>query len=544
MPTTSSRAAAEPLAVLHLAEDPNDAHLLREELRAEGFAPEVQRVASQDALRAAIDEDGHQVLVVDLPLPLGIEPTLLDELAAAHPELGVVFRWGQSGERAAEPPAEQLGRRIRSLVAHDPVRPQDEAARRRTLAELVRLQQAHLDLARTDLWDFDAAVQRLTATMAELVGTERVGLWLFSPDRRSLRCVDVYTRSLGVHARAADLAASGEYLCSLQASLTLATGDAERDPRTLEFAHDYLRPLGITAMLDAPVRRDGRVVGVLCHEHVGPTPRTWSLLDQCAAAKGASFAARALETRDRRRLGERIAQLERLDAIGDLARGIAHDMNNLLTVLGASLDECAVTGGDAREQALEGAQRASARLRDLVASLAAVGRSERLRRERLELSAWLGGEVPALQRGAALGGHLHVAADTAPLWVEVDPGALARIVLNLVKNAAESRVPSGAQDVTVRLARRDGRDAPGLSPGGYGTIEVEDHGAGIAPEDRMRVFEPRFSTKVGGMLRGMGLASSFGLARQHGGTITVDSEVGRGSTFTLWLPLAGPAAGA
>ena len=543
MPTTSSRAVAEPLAVLHLAEDPNDAHLLREELRVEGFAPEVHRVASAESLRAAVAGDGYQVLVVDLPLPLGIEPQLLDELSAAHPELGVVFRWGQSGERAAETPAEQLGRRIRSLVAQDPVRPQDEATRRRTLAELVRLQQAHLELARTDLWDFGEAVQRLTATMAELVGTERVGLWLFSADRRSLRCVDVYTRSLGVHARSGDLAASGEYLCSLQASLTLATGDAERDPRTRDFARDYLQPLGITAMLDAPVRRDGRVVGVLCHEHVGPTPRTWSLLDQCAAAKGANFAARALEVRDRRRLGERLAQLERLDAIGDLARGIAHDMNNLLTVLGASLDECAVTAGEARAQALQAAQGASGRLRDLVASLAAAGRSEHLRRERLELAAWLAGEVATLRRGAALDAHLHVATETGPLWVEADATALARILLNLVKNAAESRVPSGGQDVTVRLARRDGSDAPGLEAGPYATIAVVDQGAGIAPEHLGRVFEPRFSTKHG-VLRGMGLATSFGLAHQHEGTITVDSEPGRGSTFTLWLPLAEDVAGA
>jgi signal transduction histidine kinase len=538
MRTTTDETAAEPLRVLHLAEDPNDSFLLGEELREQNFAPTLRRVTSTAELRAQVTSFDPAVLVVDLPLLDGVSPTTLDELQAQRPQVGLVFRWGSSGSRVTEAPSEQLGRRIRATLLMRPQRPQDAATRAGTVLTLVRRQQAYLELARGDLWDFEATLHAVTETMARELDVQRVSVWELSGDQQALRCLDLFERATGRHSAGTELKSFPTYLESLRNSLTLGTSDAPNDPRTRELASSYLLPLGITAMLDAPIRRGGRVVGVLCHESTAQPAREWGLLDQCAATQIAGLVAKAFEVRERRRLEERLQQLQRLDVISEVAQGLAHDMNNLLTVLGGSLEEMALSAGDpeSRSESLDAARLATEGLRAMASSLGRIGRGERLQARPLELGDWLRRQVLLCQAALQPRSRLHCELPDQQLRVNGDADALGRVLLNLVRNADES-MPTGGV-ITIRLSRERVTELTDLVASDCARIEVEDTGVGIRPEVRRDLFRPFFSTKGGTTAgRGHGLATALGLVRQHGGTILVDSELGKGSRFQVLLPL-------
>ncbi|MGE3174200.1 MAG: ATP-binding protein [Planctomycetota bacterium] len=520
------------LRALHLAENPNDDYLLRQELDDQGFDAQVELVSDRATLLRRVEDGAADVLIVDLPLVEDVTAEVFDDLAQRHPQLPVVYRWGDCGQRIAEPPSEQLGRRLREALDMRLDRPQDGALRARLIDELVRHQRVHLDLVRQDLWDTDAALRRITEAMAALLRVERVSVWELTPGDRALRCLDLFVATDSSHTVAPPIDSFPEYLASLQRSLTLAAPDALADPRTSEL-HGYLRPPGIRAMLDAPVRRNGRVVGVLCHEHTGPEPRNWSLLEQCAAAKSAGIVGRAFEVRDRRRSEETAARLQRLEATGLVAKGVAHDMNNLLTALGGSL-ELARGDGPGRDAALDSARAAAQGLAALVKDLAAIGQNETLHRARLDLRAWLSGQADLLRAMVPSPAVLEVDHGDQELVVRADAAALARVLVNLVRNAAESlRTPDGR--ITVRLGRRasagDGADRAEL--------QVVDDGIGMSAYTLQQLFQPYFSRHGGEGGRGLGLATSLGLVRQHGGTIDVDSQPGRGSRLSVLLPLAG-----
>jgi diguanylate cyclase (GGDEF)-like protein len=150
--------------------------------------------------------------------------------------------------------------------------------------------------------DFERAVREITEVGVHALRVARSSIWLLDDNRTELRCVDLYEDGRAGHTAGATLRASDfpAYFEALESEEPLAAHDAHTDPRTHEFAPSYLTPLGIGAMLDAPVRRGRRLVGVVCHEHVGG-PRRWTLAEQKDAAFLASLASLALELSERAR---------------------------------------------------------------------------------------------------------------------------------------------------------------------------------------------------------------------------------------------------
>ncbi|MCK6448699.1 MAG: ATP-binding protein [Planctomycetes bacterium] len=526
------------LAVLHLSDDPNESFLLREELVEEALPSRIDRVFTTESLRAELAARPFDLLIVDLPLPAAVDPRILDELSNEHPALAIVFRWGVGGEWVTEAPGEQLGRSVRHALELRPDRPQGSLEREQLMRQVVRHRQAFLELTKIDLDDFDAALRRITTTVARVLEVARVSVWELTIDESKLHCLDLFDTRGENHSRPPDLGSFPNYLASLKSSLIVAAHDAQNDPRTSEFRDAYLVPLGITAMLDAPIRRHGRVVGVVCHEHVGEALRRWTVLEQCAASTIASLVARALEVRDRRALEARAARLERFEVIGTLAGGVAHDLNNLLTVLLGNLELAQAEGasGAVTRSHVSQARDAALAIRWLTNDLLAVGRRNPLVRRPLELRGWLARQEP-LMRAASAGAGVVIDAGRVDVWVEADEEALGRVLLNLIRNAAEASRDHGA--ITVLLGTRSVHDAAGdPPPGAYASLSVLDEGVGMSPETQRRLFEPFFSTKSSREGHGLGLATAFGLVRQHGGTIRVDSELGRGSRFDVLLPLA------
>ena len=160
--------------------------------------------------------------------------------------------------------------------------------------------------------DLEQALMEITETAASSLSTERVSIWFYNQDRSAIDCVDLYEHAAQRHSRGTELTASlyPHYFKALEEDRTIAAHDAGNDPRTREFSGTYLAELGITSMLDVPIRVGGRMVGVVCHEHVGP-PRRWSDEDRHFAASVGDIAALALEASERRKAEESVRRSER-----------------------------------------------------------------------------------------------------------------------------------------------------------------------------------------------------------------------------------------
>jgi len=251
----------------------------------------------------------------------------------------------------------------------------------------------------------------------------------------------------------------------------------------------------------------------------------------------------ALDVTEQLRREAAWSDTQRLESLGVLAGGIAHDLANLLGgVLGhAELALLQVAPGDAArahlEQAIEGAHRGGDLTRQL---LAYAGRGE-TRREAVDLGALVRGMGDLLR--VALGGGCELRyelLDDAPA-VEADAAQLRQVVMNLITNGAEAIGDAGGTLHVVTSTRRMAADELAgyrfgdlLLPGEYVALRVSDTGAGMTDEVRSRIFEPFFSTKRAG--RGLGLAAVLGIVRGHGGALRVDSAPGRGTTFEILLP--------
>jgi PAS domain S-box-containing protein len=175
-----------------------------------------------------------------------------------------------------------------------------------------RRQSAVLRLLKEDPGNLEEALCRLTETSSATLGVERVSVWIYegAPDR--IVCLDLFTRATGRHESGTVLAAVDfpGYFNALRDSRVLSADDAHADPRTREFSKTYLTPLGITSMMDVPVWLGGNVVGIVCHEHVGPV-RSWKPEEEEFASSIADVVAVGLASRDRRRAEEALRDSER-----------------------------------------------------------------------------------------------------------------------------------------------------------------------------------------------------------------------------------------
>jgi PAS domain S-box-containing protein len=241
---------------------------------------------------------------------------------------------------------------------------------------------------------------------------------------------------------------------------------------------------------------------------------------------------------------QQLERAQRLNALGELTGGIAHDVNNLLSVIGLNLELVHELVGDGEARALtDAALHAVGQGAKLTRGLLAFAQRQSLRPAAVPLAPLIGGLDALLRR--ALGGRIvlrtDVAADTPPALV--DAAQLETALVNLILNARDA-MPEGGT-VTIRAARASAEEAEaaGLAATAHVRIAVEDEGHGMAPDVLARAFEPFFTTKGAGKGSGLGLAMVYGFARQSGGEVRIASAEGEGTTVTLWLPIAEEEAG-
>jgi PAS domain S-box-containing protein len=246
---------------------------------------------------------------------------------------------------------------------------------------------------------------------------------------------------------------------------------------------------------------------------------------------------------ERRALEEQLRQSQKLEAIGRLAGGVAHDFNNILmSIMGAAdLLLMQLEPDDAaREEATE-IKQAVERGAGLTRQLLAFSRRQATRTRLFALGDVVRGMDTMLRRLIGPEIDFEIVVPTEPLRVLADSGQIEQCVMNLVVNARDA-MPEGGR-VTVRLdeVELDEDGAAGFvdgRPGRYARLSVADTGTGMDQAIRAKLFEPFFTTKEQGKGTGLGLSIVYGIVKQSGGYITVTSEIGRGATFLIYLPLA------
>jgi PAS domain S-box-containing protein len=244
---------------------------------------------------------------------------------------------------------------------------------------------------------------------------------------------------------------------------------------------------------------------------------------------------------ERRVLEEQFRQAQKMEAVGQLAGGVAHDFNNLLTIINAYSDM--VLDGLAEDEPLRALvaeiRRAGDRAGTLTRQLLLFSRQQILEPKVLDLNGVIGDAERMLRRliGEDIQFETRLAADLRP--VRVDPGHVEQTLLNLCVNSRDAMPTGGRLTIETRnVTIGDGRSfgAEAARPGNYARVAVTDSGTGMDEATKARLFEPFFTTKSPGKGTGLGLAVVFGVMKQSGGYVEVDTAPGRGTTFCLYFP--------
>jgi len=504
MPDTQRRS----LRVLILEDDPFDAELVIEGLKRGGFAPAWRRVETEVEFLAALSPN-LDVILSDFNMPTFDASRALDLLKKSGLDVPFIVVSGSIGEELA---VEALKNGAADYLLKD------------RLARLGQAVQRALDAHHLRLVSHEAvnALRAAEARMRFALETSQVGIW----------------------------------------EVDLATG-AARWSETLEAQHG-MPPGAFGGTFEAFVERihpedqqatrDTIAAATARHADSSVQYRTiwpdgsthWisltgrSVYDE--TGKPVRAAGISMDVTERRALEEQYRQSQKMEAIGQLAGGVAHDFNNVLTAIHGFADLLSEDLGDGPHQAdLAEIRRAAVRAASLTRQLLAFSRRQIVQPRTVDLRESLAATHAMLHR--LIGEHIEIDVTTQDnIWpVTVDPGQMEQVLLNLVLNARDA-MPLGGR-ILIELANVE-LDEPYLrqhidsTPGSYVMLAVSDMGVGMNAATIDHIFEPFFTTKEFGKGTGLGLSTVYGIVKQHGGSIGVYSEPGQGSTFKVYLPRA------
>lgn len=249
----------------------------------------------------------------------------------------------------------------------------------------------------------------------------------------------------------------------------------------------------------------------------------------------------AEDTTQSRLLEEQLRQAQKMEGIGQLAGGVAHDFNNILTVMQGhcALMQMDKTLSDELRSSAAEIQQAAERAANLTRQLLMFSRRQSMQPRDLDLNEVISNITKMLHR--VLGEDIRLQLNYAPqpLYVHADAGMLDQVLMNLTVNSRDAMPKGGQLTIETSVVTFDAKSASKMAharPGSFACLSVTDNGSGITAGNLPHIFEPFFTTKDVGKGTGLGLATVFGIVQQHQGWITVESEVGRGTTFRIHLP--------
>ena len=318
------------------------------------------------------------------------------------------------------------------------------------------------------------------------------------------------------------------------ATVPLAELFPEDDPASRKLLSTFIDNGYRCTGVESTVKRDGDLPRIFVNDLIGIVEkggvrRIWGIRREVT-----------LE----RQMDERLAQTQRLEAVGRLAGGIAHDFNNLLTAILGYADSFRdrLSEGDPRQEDAAEIERLTSRAAELTRHLLAFSRGQVLRPASLDLNSVVRSTQGLLRR--VIGEDIELKLSLAePLGsIEADSGQIERVLMNLALNARDAMPGGGTLELRTLMTEVDevcARARPGLTPGPYVMLAVSDTGVGMTEEIRRHIFEPFFTTKPPGQGTGLGLSTVYGVVRQSGGDISVYTEPGQGSTFKIFFPVRG-----
>jgi len=503
----------KPLRILHVEDEPNDAELVSAALEDDRIVCQIEVISTRRRFVDALARGGFDLILSDFSLPAFDGLSALGLARENAPDVPFIFVSGVLGEEAA----------------------------------IERLKSGATDyVLKGRLTRLAPAVRRALAEAAER-RKRREAEQVLHEEREFLKAL-------------LDSLTEGIVACNSEGTLTLFNrttrewhGASEEPLPPEQWARHYglylpdgKTPLETGAIPLLRALRGERVRDVELVIRTGDGSQRAVLVNgqPITDARGRKLGAvvAAHDITEERQLGRQLQQAQKMEAIGRLAGGVAHDFNNLLSVI-LGYSEQVMTGlgaGNVFHGKVSQIRKAGERAAGLTRQLLAFSRKQIIEPRILDLNALIGGTEKMLRRligedvelVTRLGGRLG--------RVKADPGQLEQILMNLAVNARDAMPQGGRltfETANVEFHEDLAREDPDARPGRYVMFAVRDTGAGMTPEVKAKIFEPFFTTKEPGKGTGLGLATVYGIVRQSDGYITVDSEPGSGTTFSVYLPL-------
>ncbi|HEY1172126.1 MAG TPA: response regulator [Verrucomicrobiae bacterium] len=494
------------LKILSVEDNPLDSELIGRALERGSLAAEMVRVETPESFQEQLHSRPPDIILADYALPRFSGSAALQLTRAHSPDLPFIFVTGSLGEELAIETLKQgatdyvMKERLDRLVP----------AIQRALQEMSERQ------ARREA---EQALRQSEELYRKLVENARDGIFTLTPEghvssvNNACETMSGWTREqcLGktfiefIHPE--NLSAAKDWI---QQTLS------GKNPPPIELRLQANHGAGyVTLEVTSTVIRDAEMVtGILCI---------------------------ARDVTERRHLEEQLRQAQKMESIGQLAGGVAHDFNNLLTVIHG---HAALMLGDVEfhskhHEALREVARASDRAASLTRQLLAFSRKQPMQVREVDLNEAVSDITRMLQRVLGEPITLHCEYSPSIPSVKADQSMLEQVIMNLAVNARDAMPKGGTLTLrTHKVIRRSitSTDLTEAHDGSYVCLTAQDTGTGIPPEILQRIFEPFFTTKEPGKGTGLGLATVYGIMKQHGGWVDVQSTLGHGTSFTIYLP--------
>jgi PAS domain S-box-containing protein len=506
-----------PLRVLMVEDTETDAKLIALELQRTWPDVELERVDTAEAMGAALEGKVWDVVLSDWSMPTFTAPAALAVIKAKQLDLPFIIVSGTIGEETA---VEAMRAGAHDFVLKDKLtllRPAIERARREGMERAARR------LA-------EEALRQSETRFRRLADSGIIGIVVAELEGKILDANDAFLRMLG-YSRAELLDGSLRWPDLTPPAL------APLAARALA----QLESCGVAPPWESEsLGKEGRCVPVLLGAAMLEAPQFIVVLSDLTERKQAE-AGRARAESALRQSEEQLQQAQKMEAIGRLAGGVAHDFNNILSVIlsyGALILE-GLRGSDPLRADIEEITKAAGRAAGLTRQLLMFSRQQVVAPQVLDLHEVLKAMTPMIQRILGADVELVVVAPKAAGRVKVDPTHIEQVVLNLIVNARDAMPTGGKLTIETSNVELDEGYALTHLPSKVGPhvmMTVSDTGGGMSPETQARIFEPFFTTKEVGKGTGLGLSTVFGIVHQSGGNVWVYSELGIGTTFKVYLP--------